>query len=47
MTAPGISYGVQVRAVNANGPGEWSRQGIGFTGQPDYICDSLDELHAG
>ena len=43
----GTSYGVQVRAVNANGPGEWSPQGIGFTGQPDYICDSLDELHAG
>ena len=43
----GISYGVQVRAVNANGPGEWSHQGIGFTDQPDFICDSLDELHAG
>ena len=43
----GISYGVQVRAVNANGPGQWSPQGIGYTGQPDYICDSLDELHAG
>ena len=43
----GISYGVQVRAVNANGPGEWSPQGIGYTDQPDYICDSLDELHAG
>ena len=43
----GISYGVQVRAVNANGPGKWSPQGIGYTDQPDYICDSLDELHAG
>ena len=43
----GISYGVQVRAVNANGPGQWSPQGIGYTDQPDYICDSLDELHAG
>ena len=43
----GISYGVQVRAVNTNGPGQWSPQGIGYTDQPDHICDSLDELHAG
>ena len=42
----GTSYSVQVRAVNANGPGEWSPQGIGFTGQSDQICDILDELHA-
>ena len=42
----GVSYGVQVRAVNANGPGKWSLEGTGVTGQPDQICDILDELHA-
>ena len=42
----GVSYGVQVRAVNANGPGQWSFEGIGVTGQPDHICGILDELHA-
>ena len=40
----GVSYGVQVRAVNANGPGEWSLEGTGVTGEPDHICDILDEL---
>ena len=39
-----VSYGVQVRAVNANGPGQWSLEGTGVTGQPDHICDILDEL---
>ena len=38
------AYGVQVRAVNANGPGEWSLEGTHRTGQPDYICDILDQL---
>ena len=40
----GASYGVQVRAVNANGPGQWSFEGTGRTGEPDQICDILDEL---
>ena len=39
-----VSYGVQVRAVNANGPGQWSLEGTGVTGRPDHICDVLDEL---
>ena len=42
----GVSYGVQVRAVSVNGPGEWSLEGTGVTGQPDHICDILDELLA-
>ena len=42
----GVSYGVQVRAVNVNGPGEWSFEGTSVTGQLDQICDVLDELHA-
>ena len=37
-------YGVQVRAVNANGPGQWSFEGYGRTGEPDHICEILDEL---
>ena len=40
-------YGVQVRAVNANGPGQWSFESVHLTGEPDYICEILDELHAG
>ena len=40
----GVAYGVQVRAVNSNGPGQWSFEGTGVTGQPDHICDILDEL---
>ena len=36
-----IAYGLQVRAVNANGPGQWSFEGYGRTG---YICDILDQL---
>ena len=43
----GVSYGVQVRAVNVNGPGEWSFEGTGVIGRPDHICDILDELHNG
>ena len=43
---PGTAYGVQVRAVNANGPGEWSPERTQETGQPDHICDILDELDA-
>lgn len=38
----GIAYGVQVRAANANGPGGWSFEGVGRTGEPDYICDIVD-----
>ncbi len=37
-------YGVQARAVNANGPGEWSLEGIYRTGEPDHICDILNQL---
>ena len=43
----GTLYGVQVRAVNANGPGQWSFESVHLTGEPDYICEILDELHAG
>ena len=38
------AYGVQVRAANANGSGEWSFEGTHRTGEPDYSCDILDEL---
>ena len=41
------AYGVQVRAVNANGPGEWSREGAHRTGEPDYVCDILENLILG
>ena len=48
MTIVGLetdtAYGVQVRAVNANGPGEWSFAGTHRTGEPDYSCDILDQL---
>ena len=37
-------YGVQVRAFNANGPGQWSLPNTFGTGQPDRICEILDEL---
>ena len=30
----------------ANGPGEWSPERTQETGQPDHICDILDELDA-
>ena len=39
-----VLYGVQVRAVNANGPGQWSPAGFHRTGQLDEICDILDEF---
>ena len=39
----GTTYGVQVRAVNANGPGEWSFEGKGRTDEPGHICGLLDE----
>ena len=42
-----VLYGVQVRAVNANGSGEWSFEGYGRTGEPDHICELLDEFDAG
>ena len=37
-------YGVRVRAVNANGPGQWSLPNTFWTGEPDQICDILDRL---
>ena len=39
-----VLYGMQVRAVNANGPGQWSPAGLYRTGQLDEICDILDEF---
>ena len=39
-----VLYGVQVRAVNANGPGQWSPAGFHRIGQLDEICDILDEF---
>ena len=39
-----VLYGVQVRAVNANGPGRWSPEGAHRTGQLDEICDILEEF---
>ena len=39
-----VLYGMQVRAVNANGPGQWSPAGLHRTGQLDEICDILDEF---
>ena len=39
-----VLYGMQVRAVNANGPGQWSPAGTHRTGQLDEICDILDEF---
>ena len=40
----GTFYGVQVRAVNANGPSEWSHGSTSVTGQPDHICEILDQF---
>lgn len=37
-------YEVQVRAVNANGPGQWSLPNAFWTGNPDHICEILDDL---
>ena len=37
-------YGVQVRAVNANGPGRWSFESTHQTGEPDHICEVLEQL---
>ena len=37
-------YEVQVRAVNANGPGQWSLPNTFWTGHLDQICDIFDEL---
>ena len=39
-----VLYGVQVRAVNANGPGQWSPARFHRTGQLDEICEILDRL---
>ena len=40
-------YGVRVRALNANGPGQWSLPNTFNTGQSDRICEILDELTPG
>ena len=37
-------HGVRVRAVNANGPGQWSLPKTFWTGEPDHICDIFDQL---
>ena len=42
---PDTLYGVRVRAVNANGPGQWSLPNTFWTGYPDHICQILDQLH--
>ena len=38
----GLQYTVQVRAVNANGPGPWSESGYLRVGQTDEMCDILN-----
>ncbi len=40
------AYRIRVRAVNANGPGEWSAGISHSTGLPDVFCDILDEEEA-
>ena len=40
-------YGVRVRALNANRPGQWSLPNTFNTGQSDRICEILDELTPG
>ena len=39
-------YGARVRAVNANGPGEWSYEGFAWTGQPDWYCDFVNSFYS-
>ena len=41
---PDTPHGVRVRAVNANGPGQWSRPNTFSTGEPDLVCEILDQL---
>ena len=36
-------YGVRVRAVNANGPGEWSLAGTFSTGYSQFECEIIDQ----
>ncbi len=38
-------YGARVRAVNSNGPGEWSYEGFAWTGQPDWYCEFVNGLY--
>ena len=38
----GLKYTVDVRAVNANGPGRWSEPGYMRVGQTDEMCDILN-----
>ena len=40
------AYGIRIRAVNANGPGEWSAEISHSTGEADQYCDILDEEEA-
>ena len=40
-------YEVQVRAVNANGPGQWSLPNASWTGYSEDFCEILDELALG
>ena len=40
------TYRIRVRAFNANGPGEWSREISHSTGEADQYCDILDEEEA-
>ena len=40
----GVNYTVQVRAVNGNGPGSWSESHYFSVGQPDEICEFIDQL---
>ena len=37
-------YGVRVRAVNANGPGQWSLPNIFSTGYSQDLCEIIDEF---
>ena len=38
------AYGVRVRAVNANGPGQWSLPNTFWTGYTQDLCEIIDEL---
>ena len=40
-------YGVRVRAVNANGPGQWSLPGTFWAGYSQDSCEIIDELTPG
>ena len=40
----GAEYEVQVRAVNANGPGQWSLANVFWTGYVEDQCEIIDRL---